>query len=181
MFWDGKDLKNIFFLEVSWPRRSTIKKNLPIIFVHCYSLVCCLQGWSKEISAHDAQSIFSFSAGGLDMDPIYDLLINRRGLRPPIHFTGAHEHLPAGVGFHHQVQAKSCRIQQRESWITSSQYWECSLPALKSQEIHNHRKNCTPVLHKLWAGRCNEEEGWERSRWNRNRTEFIVFLVCNLN
>lgn len=48
-------------------------------------------GMTEDISAQDAQSIFIFSAEGLDMDPIYDLLINKRGLRPPIHFTDAHE------------------------------------------------------------------------------------------
>lgn len=168
MFGVGRD-RNIIYFQ---PGRSS-RKIYPNIYM-CSLLLSGLfsPGMTEEISAHDAQSIFSFF--------LLEVWI-WRGLRPPVHFPGAHEHLPAGVGFHPQVQAKSCNIQHRASCIPSFQYWECSLPALKSQEIHNHRKNCAPILHKLWAGRCYEEEGWERSRWSRNRTEFIVFLVGNLN
>ena len=53
----------------------------------------------KEISAHVAQSIFSFSAEDLDVDPIYDLLTCGMGLRRPTHFTGANEQLLDGNGF----------------------------------------------------------------------------------
>lgn len=106
-----KTPKSFFTLVKSYSRQKRLKTSYPENN-HCTRRnpsqhdICSMllsgqssPGIIKKISAHVAQSIFSFSTEALGVDPIYDLLTCGMGLRPPIHFTGASEQLLDGNGF----------------------------------------------------------------------------------
>lgn len=93
--WGQKILKTNYLENNLCTRRNPSRRGICSVLVSGQSP----PGLIKEISAHVAQSIFSFSAEAPCADPIYDLLTCGMGLRPPLHFTGASEQLSDGNGF----------------------------------------------------------------------------------